>query len=290
MKKVFMTFLILSSGLFTYSQEKPNSEKEKEVDEIIDSLLEDEDILDDLIDANFQFLYVSLDYNSDTYFSGRDIGIDQYNIRPQISYIHSKGFIASISGVYYNEFVPKWDFTALTLGYGKDIGKKKWFRLYASYSRYVYSNGVDNPFKNALTLSFGAKNKQRTIGTQLSGTYLFGSDDSFQISSTSYASFKLFKAKKSSLKLKPELNIVIGKQTFELAQTYLQDGVIYTDYSENDVFDLINTQINIPLEFSTNAFDFELGYNINLPSAIGTESNLNTTGFFNFSVAYMFDL
>ncbi|GAA3644037.1 hypothetical protein GCM10022397_31160 [Flavivirga jejuensis] len=285
-----MTFLILSSGLSAYSQEKPNSNEDEEIDEIIDSLLDDEGILDELIDVNFQFLYVSVNYNSDTYFSGRDIGINQYNLRPQITYMHSKGFVASASGVYYNEFVPKWDYTALTLGYGKNIGKKKLLRLYTSYSRYIYSSGVDNPFENTLTLGAGIKNKQRTIGTQLSCTYLFGRDDSFQISSTSYASLKLFKTKRSSLKLRPELNMVIGKQTFELGQIYIQNGVVTTEYLENDAFGLINTQINFPLEFSTNAFDFELGYNINLPSAIGTESNLNTTGFFNFSVAYMFDL
>lgn len=292
MKKVFMTFLIVSGGLFSYSQEKSNPDKDKEVDEIIDSLLEDDDILDELVDAytNFRFIYLSVDYNSNTYFSGRDIGIDQYNIRPQITYMHSKGFIGSVSGIYYDEFVPKWDHTVATLGYGKSIGKKKILRLYTSYSRYFYSKGVDNPFENALTLTISIKNKQRTIGTQLSGNYLFGRDESFQISSISYGVFKLFKTKKSSLKLRPELSIVAGKQTFELAQTYILNGVITTDYLENDVFDLINTQINIPLEFSTHAFDFELGYNINLPSAIGTESNLSNTSFFNVSIAYLFDL
>ncbi|WP_303316784.1 hypothetical protein Q4Q34_08240 [Flavivirga abyssicola] len=291
MKKVFLAFAIFSSGLFTYSQEKLPIDKEKEVDEIIDSLLEN-DILDELIQGvnNFKFLYVSVDYNSDTYFSGRDIGIDQYNIRPQITYMHSKGYMFSLSGIYYNEFVPKWDYTAASIGYSKSLGKNKLFRLYAIGSRYFYSNGVNNPFHYALTLGSGITNKQRTIGTQLSGTYLFGNDQSFQITSTSYASFKLLKTKKSSLKLKPELNIVAGKQTFELAQTTIINGVPVTNYLENNVFNLINTQINIPLEFSTNSFEFEFGYNINLPSAIGTESNLNTTGFFNFSIAYLFDL
>lgn len=290
MKKNIMSFLILLSGVFTYSQEKtPN--KEKEVDEIIDSLFEEDGVLEELAKTidDFQFLYLSINYNNNTYFSGRDIGIDQYNVRPQMTYMHSKGFMASISGMYYSNFVPRWDFTAATIGYNKNIGKKR-IRLYSYYSRYFYSSGVDNPFENALTLGTGIKNKQQTIGTQLSGTYLFGKDESFQISSTIYASFKLLKTNKSTLKLRPELNFVAGKQTFELAQTYILNGVLTTDYLENDIFDLINTQINIPLEFSTNSFDFEFGYNINLPSAIGTESNLKATGFFNFSMAYLFDL
>ncbi|AUP79625.1 hypothetical protein [Flavivirga eckloniae] len=291
MRNIFLVFAILSNGLFSYSQEKLPLDKEKEVDEIIDSLLED-DILDELIQgvSSFKFLYASLGYNNNTYFSGRDIGIDQYNIRPQLTYIDSKGLMLSLSGMYYSEFVPKWDYTAATIGYNKSLGKKKLFRLYTLASRYFYSSGVNNPFLYALTLGSGIKNKRRNIGTQLSGTYLFGNDHSFQITSTSYASFKLFKTKKSSLTLRPELSIIAGMQTFELAQTSIINGVPVTNYLENNVFDLINTQINIPLEFSTNSFDFELGYNINFPSAIGTESSLNTTGFFNLSMAYLFDL
>ncbi|NMH88844.1 hypothetical protein [Flavivirga algicola] len=291
MKKVFLTFIVLSSGLFTYSQEKSTVDKEKEVDEIIDSLLE-EGVLNELIQDinNFKFLYVSVDYSSDTYFSGRDIDVDQYNIRPQVTYMHSKGFMFGLSGVYYNGFVPKWDYTAATIGYTKSLGKNKLFRLYTSGSRYFYSNGVNNPFLYALTFGAGIKNKQRNIGTQFSGTYLFGNDQSFQITSSSYASIKLFKTKKSTLALRPELNIIAAKQTFELAQINIENGVRIIDYLENEVFDLINTQISIPLEFSTHAFDFELGYNVNFPSAIGNEPNLHTTGFFNFSIAYLFDL
>jgi hypothetical protein len=56
------------------------------------------------------------------------------------------------------------------------------------------------------------------------------------------------------------------------------------------VFDLINTQINLPLLYSTNSFDFEAGYNINFPNAIGDESNLKNTGFFSFSIGYLIDL
>ncbi|MFZ2283229.1 MAG: hypothetical protein WAV86_05090, partial [Lutibacter sp.] len=95
---------------------------------------------------------------------------------------------------------------------------------------------------------------------------------------------------KSSLKFKPQLNIVAGKQTIELSRIYNQDGQILTEYTENDVFDLINTQISLPMQFSTNSFDFEAGYNINFPNAIGDESNLKNTGFFNFSIGYLIDL
>lgn len=291
MKKYVLVFFALS-GILTYSQEKNDRDKEQEINDIIDDLLLDNNTLENLIDTsnNFQLLYMSIDYNSDSFFSGKDIGINQYNIKPQITYMHSKGFTGSISGIYYSEFTPKWNYTATTIGYGKDLDKKKRLRLHTSYSRYFFSKGVDNPFKNALSLSIGIKNKQQTIGTNLSGDYLFGSDESFQITSTSYGSFKLFKTKNSYVKLSPRFVIIAGKQTLELTQVYIQNRELVVAYLENDIFDVINTQINIPLQFNLNAFDFELGYNLNIPNPVGTESKLGTTRFLNLSIAYLIDL
>ena len=288
MRQILIFFLPFLS-FCTFSQE--TSVQEQEADEIIDELLTENLELDDLMDSlsNFQFLYVSITYNNDTYFSGRDIGIDQYNVRPQISYMHSKGFFGSLTGAYYSEFDPNWDFTATTLGYTKGLGKKMLVRYYSSYTKYFYSEGVENPFGNAIAVGIGIKNKQRTLGTQLYGTYLFGEDNSFQISSRSSYQFKLINSKKTNLRFRPQLGIVIGQQTFELAQTTFQNGALIIDYIENDVFALINTQLNLPLQLTCNSFDIEFGYNLNFPSAIGDESNLPTTGFFNFSLAYLID-
>lgn len=290
MKKLFTLWLLILGLPCVFSQEKTT--EDNEVDEIIDNLLMEDQDMEAFIDSvsDFQFVYLSANYSNDTYFSGRDIDIDQYNIRPQLTYMHSQGFFASLSGVYYSEFIPNWDYTTATLGYGKSLDKKKLLRLYASYSRYFYSKGVENPFTNAVSVGLGIKNKKRTLGTQLTGTYLFGEDNSFQIDSRSFVAFQLVKTKEMDLKLKPQLSFVAGQQTLELAQTSFQNGVQVTNYLENDVFDLINTQVNIPLQFSSNSFDMELGYSINFPSALANESNLPTTSYFNLSIGYMIDL
>ena len=72
--------------------------------------------------------YNTNQYNSNTYFSGRDIDIDQFNVSPQITYVNSNGLFASVSGIYYSEFLPNWDVTTVTVGYGKNFGKKKLFK------------------------------------------------------------------------------------------------------------------------------------------------------------------
>lgn len=288
--KKYLTLLLWITGVFFVQAQEPA--KEKEIDDLIDELFMEDETINELMASlnNYQFLYISTTFNSDTYFSGRDIGIEQYNITPQITYAHSNGIFASLSGIYYSEFVPKWDVTAATVGFGKNIGAKKLFKYSVSYSKYFYADDINNIYTNTLNIGLGIRNKKRNMGTQLSGSYLFGEDQSFEIASRSFIDFNLLKKHHSSLKFKPQLNIIAGKQTIELARIVNQSGQLLTQYTENDVFDLINTQINLPLLYNTNSFDFEVGYNINFPNAIGDESNLKNTGFFNFSIGYLIDL
>ena len=102
-------------------------EERTETDEIIDNLLGEDEILEDLIKSvsKNDFLYFSTNYNNKTYFSGRDIGIDQFNVDSQLTYMNSNGLFIGLSGLYYSEFTPRWDYTAATVGYGKSFGKHK---------------------------------------------------------------------------------------------------------------------------------------------------------------------
>ncbi len=288
MKTILLYLCLFFCSISVFSQEPPS--KKTDIDKYIDELLLEEQSLDELLASfiNFHFLYLSLNYNSDTYFSGRDIDIDQYNISPQITYMHSKGFYASVSGIYYSEFIPKWDVTTATIGYGKSFGKDKIWRYYTSLSGYLYSdNNIDGLYNGNISVGFGIQNKNRTLGSVLSGSYYLGSDAAYQIVSRTYANLKLLKTKKHHLKIRPQLSIFTGTQVVDvLSDTTLQGSVI----SQNNVFGLINTQINFPIQYSTNSFDFELGYNLNFPSEIGTETDLKNTSFFNIGISYLLDL
>jgi hypothetical protein len=290
MKYIFTLFFGLVCVFISSSQETKT--KNKEIDEIIDSLFNEDEIIDELIKSlsNFHYLYVSNSYSSSTYFSGRDIQIDQYNLKPQISYVHSKGFFASLSGIYYSGFVPNWDVTIASIGFGKYIGKKKQFKYSTSFSKYFYNNEIDNLYTNAITGGLGFRNNSKFFGTQISGTFLFGKDQSYQFTSSSYLVFNLLKSKKTSIKFRPQVNVIAGKQTIELATIRIQNDIPITDITQNDVFELINTQLNFPIEINVNSFDMEFGYNINLPSAIGRETDLKSTSFFNLSIGYLINL
>ncbi|MGZ0014878.1 hypothetical protein [Yeosuana sp. AK3] len=291
--KHLLTFWLL---LFTVATSVNLYAQEPKDDDAIDTLLDelffnDEQFINDILDSfnTYHFIYTNVSFNSNTYFTGRDSGVDQFNIVPQISYYSASGFNMSVSGIYYESFTPNWDFTNVSLGYYNTIGRNKLFNYNLGYTRYFYANGWDT-FTNSIDVSLGLRNKKRTLGTKLATSYLFGTDQSFQLVSRTYANINLAKEKDFNLNFRPQISFTVAQQTTALEQLNTIGDVTTVEYIFNDVFDLLNTQINIPLSLSTKSWDFELGYNINLPSRLETEPELKTTSFFSISIGYLIDL
>ena len=287
--KVFGLLLFsMATSFYSYGQE----ENVDDLDGLIDELFfKDQQFLEELIESNFSynFLYTSVSYNNNTYFSGRDSGTDQFNVIPQFSYYHSSGFNASVSGIYYQNFDPSWDFTSLSVGYFNSIGKKKSILYNVGYSKYFYTDNFDD-FTNSVDLSVGIRNNKRSLGTTISASYLFGTDNSFQIVSSSFVNFTLKRTSNFAVRFRPSINFIIAKQTLSVQKKIFINGRKALQTVSYDIFDLLNTQLNFPISLTSKAWDFEVGYNLNLPKATAAESDLPTTGFFNLSVGYMFDL
>ncbi|WP_232457102.1 hypothetical protein [Polaribacter sp. SA4-12] len=287
-KVLGLLLFTMATSFCSYAQEN----KDDDIDGLLDELFfNDQQFLDELIESDFSysFLYTSVSYNSNTFFSGRDSGTDQFNMVPQVSYYHSSGFNASISGIYYENFAPSWDFTSVSAGYFNTLDKKKSITYNLGYTKYFYSDGYDG-FTNSLDLSLGVRNKKRTLGSNISVSYLFGTEESYQLVSSSFVNLTLKRNQDFALRLRPRLNFIIAKQNITIDRiVVLANRTILRSFNFN-VFDLLNTQINIPLSLSLKSWDFELGYNLNLPNALSYESDLETTSYFNFSVGYLFDL
>lgn len=281
--------LVTVATSFALSAQVPD--KGDEFDMLLDELFfNEQQFIDEILDSfiTHNFIYTNLSFESNTFFTGRDSGVDQFNLVPQVSYYHSSGFNASLSGIYYEVYEPHWDFTNVYVGYYNTIGKKQLFSYDFGYTRYFYSDGWD-VFTNTLSAGLGLRNKNRTLGTKLSGSFLFGSDQSFQLISRTYARVTLLREKNFVLKFRPQVNFVLAQQTLELEQINPDPGQ-GEDVFYNDVFALLNTQINLPITLSTRSWDFETGYNINLPNPVETEPSLDPTGFFHVSIGYFIDL
>lgn len=279
--KVFGLLLFtMVTSFCSYAQE----ENLDELDGLIYELFfEDKQFVDELLESSisYNFLYTSVSYNNNTYFSGRDSGTDQFNIIPQISYYHSSGFNASVSGIYYENFAPTWDFTSVSLGYFNTIGKQKNIVYNLGYTRFLYSDGYD-VFTNSLDVSIGLRNKKRTLGSTIAASYIFGTDNSYQIVSNTFINFNLNRKPNFALRLRPNINFIIANQSYTFITIMRSPtGPLVVTTTQN-IFDLLNAQIRIPISLSSNSWDFELGYNLNLPNAVADETDLNNTSFFNF--------
>jgi len=278
----------IATSFCSYAQE----ENLEDIDGLIDELFfNDQQFLDELIEGGltYNFLYTSVSYNTNTFFSGRDSGTDQFNIIPQVSYYHSSGFNASISGIYYQNFAPAWDFTSVSVGYFNTIGKQKNFNYNLGYTHFFYSDDFDD-FTNSIDLSVGFRNTKRTLGTTLAASYLFGTDTSLQLVSNSFLNINLKRTPNLALRFRPNISFIIADQTYtfsSIIRSPLGPRIVTV---VQEVFDLLNTQLSFPLSLSTKSWDFEIGYHLNLPNAVSKESNLSNTNFFSFSVGYLLDL
>tara|TARA_B110000261_G_scaffold125502_1_gene140153 strand:- start:134 stop:1039 length:906 start_codon:yes stop_codon:yes gene_type:complete len=287
--KVFGLLLFtMATSFCSYGQE----DNLDDIDGLLDELFfNDQQFLDELIESDFSynFIYTSVSYNNNTYFSGRDVGTNQFNIIPQVSYYHSSGFNASISGIYYQEFSPNWDFTSLSLGYFNTLGEQKMFVYNLGYTKYFYTDGYDG-FTNSIDLSFGVRNKKRNFGTTISASYVFGTDESYQVVSNTFVNFTLKRISNFAVRLRPAFNFIIAKQSLATEKIIFIDHQRILETVNFNIFDILNTQINIPISVSTKSWDFEFGYHLNFPNAVLKEKNLPTTSFFSLSLGYLFDL
>ncbi len=277
----------IATSFVSYGQEN----NEDELDGLLDQLFfNDKEFVDDLLSSinEYDFLYTTATFNSNTFFAGRDSGVDQFSFIPQISYYSSSGFNATITSVYYETQNPHWDFVSISAGYSNTLGKNKTFHYNAGYSRFFYSDDFDD-FNNSIDLMFGARNQNRTFGAILAGSYLFGNDQSLQFSSRVYGNITITRQSGFALKFKPQLNFLIAEQAITFVPPP-RPGLPPPMPVTIEEFTLLNTQLNLPISFTSSSWDVEFSWNLNLPSAIENERDVDATNFFSVSVGYLFDL
>ena len=293
-RKLLSGLNVIKLLLFTIATSFVSYAQEKIDDETLDGLLDelffkDKELVDDLMNAinEYDLLYTDVTYNSNTFFAGRDSGSDQFNIIPQVSYYSSSGFNASVTGIYYQNQNPNWDFVSLTAGYANAIDKKKNVHYNVGYSRFFYSDGWD-AFNNSIDALFGVRNSTRTFGGIVAASYLFGTDKSFQISSRLYGNITLTRTATSALRFRPQLGILIAERSLEFIIPPRNGNPPRLVTTEE--FSLLNTQLGLPISYTTGTWDIELSWNVNFPSPIEREGSLKNTHFFGLSVGYLLDL
>ena len=285
MRFVFVTIFSLLS-IILHAQNQDN------VDSLLNELLfSDEELLSILENKkSYHFLYSSINFRDQTYFAGRDIGIDQFSSTAQVSYLHSSGFSAGIAGIYYSEFEPRLNTTVLSLGYGKSFNN---FRLRASFDKYFFADIdslEDNSFNSSMTL--GASYRLKHLRTSFNFSFLIGSDPSTQATWDLTGYINLWKnGYQKKLRLEPRISLLLGSESVLTTTSQpIGRGFLATTIETDTIIEkygLLNTRLSLPLSFTYKNFDFEVGYNFNIPHSLDSSAGpLNNTSYFNFSVGY----
>ncbi|MEC8636984.1 MAG: hypothetical protein VXX99_06220 [Bacteroidota bacterium] len=227
------------------------------------------------------YLYTNFSFDERVFFAGRDFDINQFGFTPSISYMRGQNFFVSLGSAYFSELDPKWDFISISSGFSLFLDKKEKLSLTGIYSRIFFADNTAelNPNRVSASLAFN-KNSLRLRG---SAGYLFGGSTAFYTSLSSSYEMSIFEYERWEMSFNPQLNFLMSEQT---VSEQIASGFFNTKTLERDIFDLINAQISLPIQWDTGNWDFQLSYNINLPKPLANESNLNPTGYFSFSLGY----
>ena len=195
--------------------------------------------------------------------------------------MRGQNFFVSVGSAYFNELDPKWDFVSVSSGYSLFLDPKERLSLSGTYSRIFFITDAEelNPNRLSATLAFSKIN----LRLRFTAGYLFGGSSSFYTSTSGSYEFPIIDKEKWEISLKPQLSFLMSEQTIS---EQFASGFFNTQTAERDVFDLINTQIRFPLELDIGNWDFQLAYNINIPNALASESELSPSGYLSLSIGY----
>ena len=274
-----MKKLLFIGLMFPYLYCLAQSEEDTVLDSVLDELFQIDSTMVDL--SQNHYLYTTFSFDESVFFAGRDFEIDQFGFTPSISYMQGQNFFVSLGSAYFSELDPNWDFISISSGYSLFLDRMEHFSITGIYSRVFFSVDAEdlNPNRLSASLSY-RKNRSRM---RLSVGYLFGGSTSFYTAVSGSYEFSILENARGQIIFNPQLNFLMSEQT---VSEQITSGLYNNQTIETDVFDLINTQLSLPIQWDTGQWDFELSYNINFPKALSSENDLNTSGYFTVSIGY----
>ena len=195
-----------------------------------------------------------LAYTSKALFAGRDFGITQTALMPDITYYHKSGLYAELTGLSYSKSTPKYELTFLSAGYTGFVGNL----LYsAEISKTFYTQpDPENPNPLPYALALTGSYDIGKISTNLGYTFMFGSETAHRIN-FGPSFFKKWTniGFIDRLSINPGLNLVLGNQSSNYSQNW------------NTIASGINTSTGTGTGFNALAAQRQLN-NPNLPAVI----------------------
>ncbi|MEA2078146.1 MAG: hypothetical protein U9O95_09030 [Candidatus Marinimicrobia bacterium] len=253
-------------------------------------------------EANYHLVYFQAGYESESYFAGRDIGLDQFNMTVQATYSY-KQFSATAAGIIYETLYPPLQVTAFSVNYRLPL--KFPLDIDINYGRYIFNSDNDtlfNLYPNVLGL--GLSHNAGFWGASTDFSLLAGTEGvAPQIMTVAYGNIKLYTwNKKNSISFRPELGFYFGSEVSALAiapgrwrakgngpgpeQGPDPGEDLETSYITR--FGLLNTEINFHLLVYLGDLDMTFSVQNNRPRSTDTEIVYAPTSMISLSLGYAF--
>ena len=295
----YLLFTILGLSVLQSKAQDLDEIYHNHLDSLIDNIVFEDEELASLLGLNdrFQFVYGRLSYESNTFYAGRDLGYNQYNLTGQLVYFHSCGLNVALSGVWYEKLEPKYAATAVSAGYSRKFNALKNFRFRASYDRYFYSsNDSISDFTFNSSINLGTTYRKKWGGSRVDFSLLTGNETRAQVSWDFFADLLIARfGFLNKIEFEPEASLFFGSEDVVDVKIGRVIGPLgrprpTIDYITSTQFGLMNLEIKFPFTMTLGNFDFELGYNINIPRSLDPDFAYDVTGYLNFSVGYMLSM
>ena len=281
--RLIAVFLLLMFTSHLALAQPSNNEKSNDIDAIIDEffIVDTLAVLQAYDDLKSGFLYASISYDDQAYFSGRDFDIDQYGLTPSLTYLNSQSIYLFAGGSYYSALDPAWDMFVLGAGRFWSIGKQKKWSISAGYTHSFIDDNSEELNKHRLSSSISIK--EQSFQLSLAGGFLFGTDASYYLSASASLDVTIAQINTIELSFEPSFYMLFSQQN-------IVEQVSFFSSAESTVFDRINSQLELPIVFDNNSVDFTFSYSLNFPNNIFVDEDLSSSGFFSLSLGWLIPL
>ena len=230
-------------------------------------------------------LAVRLGYNSNVLSAGRTLGIEQFGLSPSISFYHTWGFFADVTGYWSKDFDPAYYLTVLSGGYMHTFSK--YFSITGNYDRYFYNTDIPDQyidFKN--TLSVTPYFDYKFLSLRIDYSFFFGNQTAHRL----MPAFGLNLVKRNLLKIQkisfmPTAYLLLGNETSTTINTTT------FEIEEEELFGIMNYAFSFPLYVSHKNLSFYIGYTYSIPQKLANEIIVPPeSGYVSAGITYYFDI
>lgn len=264
--------LVIQKRIFTKRLESVTKFYQDSLDNYSEKLKEENfstlDSLDELKEKSSK-LILDIEYMNFVNYNGRDFGVKQFGIMPQIKYKFHSGIAVYVIGYFWSKAEHPLAKTDLGIEYSRNLTKR--WDITVGYARWFFTNGTPSDRKaltNAIEMYTAYDLGEFNIG--LFGMYIFGKE-TFSILApeiNKYIEIRRVFSRKDKIILEPGIRAVFGNNVIYAVNNNNVAAISVMNINTNNTtpfFGILNYEAFLPISYQRNNTTLKLTLNYALP-------------------------